>query len=309
MNPFYPHAGGNPVQRTGLAAAPSRSQRRSNKLCALRPSAAGGFGAPDSPSRIPRNPLSTHWRNHFGSHSLHISETYSLPARRRKLGSTAIFLCRAAASRTVAEARCRSALEPGWNYPRSSERQTRCRRDAKRLFCGNLLVPVSLSLNHLRWPRPFPCRKPSKPRPSVARVAATPCDASNFDGACCSFRWRRPGTIQNHSLPACRDEHSLSARWRKSCSKAQTAFERFPVPAVAHGAGTTQHAIRILRVFYWPAGSKINYPKEGIALRGRRPGDPGGTGETAFRWNWRSPKQKLRAAKKRKPLSGRAARA
>ncbi|MDE5944256.1 MAG: hypothetical protein K2G93_01565 [Rikenella sp.] len=27
----------------------------------------------------------------------------------------------------------------------------------------------------------------------------------------------------------------LSARWRKSCSKAQTAFERFPTPAVARG--------------------------------------------------------------------------
>ncbi len=52
----------SPVRRTGRAATPSRSQQRSNKLCALRPSAPGGFGAPDSASRIPRNPLPARWR-------------------------------------------------------------------------------------------------------------------------------------------------------------------------------------------------------------------------------------------------------
>ncbi len=47
------------------------------------------------------------------------------------------------------------------------------------------------------------------------------------------LRWLRPFAYQIWSLPA---------RWRKSCSKAQAAFERFPTPAVARGAD--QHANR-----------------------------------------------------------------
>ena len=83
----------------------------------------------------------------------------------------------------------------------------------------------------------------------------------------------------------------LPARWRKSCSKAQDAFERFPTLSVARGA--VRHAIRTLRVFYWPAGSKINNPQEGTALRPRA---PDGTGETAFRLSRNYPKQKPRAS-------------
>ncbi len=33
------------------------------------------------------------------------------------------------------------------------------------------------------------------------------------------------------------------------------------------GASAAGHSIRTLRVFSWPAGSKITYPKEGTALR------------------------------------------
>ncbi len=61
---FCPRAGRNPVRKTRHAATPSRSQRRSNKQRVLRPSAPGGFGAPDSPSRISKHPLPARRENH-----------------------------------------------------------------------------------------------------------------------------------------------------------------------------------------------------------------------------------------------------
>ena len=117
------------------------------------------------------------------------------------------------------------------------------------------------------------------------------------------------------------------ARWRKSCSKAIYAFDRFPSPAVARrefegtaltpggrgraahepghlylcyiipriseilfhsvrrsaGTGAARHAIRTLRGGYWPAG-KINYPKEGTALRGGIRVTPAGRAKLRFAW-------------------------
>ncbi len=76
----------------------------------------------------------------------------------------------------------------------------------------------------------------------------------------------------------------LPARWRKSCSKAQAAFERFPSPAVARGEFEETALPRGAACPRWTCETAFrlgrNYPEQNLRAGEIRFAEPGGPDAT-----------------------------